>query len=287
MAAVRSSPTVRRRRLAMELRRLREAAGLTCEDAGRALDNSGAKISRMETGRVGIRARDVRDLLEVYGVTDEAERETLLTLARESRQKGWWHTYGRALPPWFEVYVGLEAAATSISAYEVQVVPGLLQTEAYARAVLRAGRVVQANQDLDQQVTLRMDRQKILTGEDVTDLWAILDEGVLRRQVGGTEVMREQLRHLVTMGELPNVTIQVLPFTAGAHTGTDGAFALLDFDKRHADLDVVYLEHLTGSLYLEHADEVKRYTVHFHHLRASALSRDDSSALIAAAAEEA
>ena len=190
------SPTVRRKRLGIELRRLREQADLTCEDVGHRLDCSGTRISRIETGRISIRPGDVRELLEIYGVTG-AEADLLVQLAREARQKGWWHTYGRALPAWFEAYIGLEAAAVRFRDFQSMVIPGLLQTEEYARAVLRAAPYPGSADDIDRQVALRMERQNILAQPGPPDLWLVLAESVVRVQVGGPPVMRSQLRRLI------------------------------------------------------------------------------------------
>jgi transcriptional regulator with XRE-family HTH domain len=278
------SPTVRRRRLGIELRRLREQAELTCEDVGHRLDCSGTRISRIETGRISIRPGDVRELLEIYGITG-AGADLLVQLAREARQKGWWHTYGRALPPWFEAYVGLEAAAVRFRDFQSMVIPGLLQTENYARAVLRAAPFPGSVDDIDRQVALRMERQNILTQPSPPDLWLVLTESVVRVQVGGPPVMRSQLRRLIDVAERPNVTLQVLPFTTAAHVHPISPFTILEFPDA-ADPTVVYLEHLTGSLFLEAEEEVSRYTVVFDHLRAEALGTAASIDLIARVAAE-
>lgn len=265
-----SSPTVRRRRLGSELRRLREAAGLSNEDAAGHLGCSSSKISRMENGRVPFNWRDVRDLLTLYQVPEE-EAEPLLAIARESRQRGWWHDYSAVLPPWFEVYVGLEAEATSIRTYQAQLVPGLLQTEAYARALLVAGR----SDEVERQVGLRMKRQEVLTKPGAPQLWAVLDEAVLRRPVGGAEVMRQQLRYLADLA-LANVTVQVLPYSAGAHPAMLGAFVILEFGES----EVIYLEDLSSALYLEKPEEIRRYSVTFDVLRAEALGQEQSANLM-------
>ncbi len=186
------SPTVRRKRLGIELRRLRENARLTCEDVGQRLDCSGTRISRMETGRISVRPGDVRELLEVYGVLGD-EADALVQLAREARRKGWWHTYGRVLPTWFEPYIGLEFEAATLRDFQCMVVPGLLQTKEYARAVLRTAPTAGPAEDIDRQVALRMDRQATLDQQEPPDLWVVLSENVLRAQVGGPDVMRTQL----------------------------------------------------------------------------------------------
>jgi len=278
------SPTVRRKRLGIELRRLREQASLTCEEVGQRLDCSGTRISRMETGRISVRPGDVRELLEIYGVTG-TEADALVQLAREARRKGWWHTYGRVLPPWFEAYVGLEAAAVRFRDFQAMVVPGLLQTEDYARAVLRAAPNPGRAEDIDRQVALRMERQAILGQANPPDLWVVLAENIIRVQVGGPAVMRAQLRRLIDVAERSNVTLQVLPFTTAAHVQPISPFTILEFPDP-ADPTVVYLEHLTGSLFLETDEEISRYTVVFDHLRAEALGTAPSIDLIARVAAE-
>jgi transcriptional regulator with XRE-family HTH domain len=282
--AANSSPTVRRKRLGIELRRLRERASLTCEDVGQHLDCSGTRISRMETGRISVRPGDVRELLEIYGVTG-AEADPLVQLAREARQKGWWHTYGQVLPTWFEAYVGLEAAAVRFRDFQPMVMPGLLQTEDYARAVLRAAPNPGSAEDIDRLVALRMERQAILSQANPPDLWVVLSENIVRVHVGGPAVMRAQLRRLIDVAERSNVTLQVLPFTTAAHVQPISPFTILEFPDA-ADPTVVYLEHLTGSLFLENEEEITRYTVVFDHLRAEALGTAPSVDLIARAASE-
>jgi transcriptional regulator with XRE-family HTH domain len=278
------SPTVRRRRLAAELRSLREAARLTCEEVAEHMECSASKISRVETGRVSVSPRDVRDMLGLYGV-DAQQRDSLVQLARESRQKGWWHAYSDTIQPRFATYVGLEDAAAEIRTYEVNLIPGLLQTEDYARTVIAAGNLTGTHEDVERRVALRMARQPALTGTDPPQLWAVLDEAVLRRTVGGRGLMRMQLDHLVGLAAMPNVAVQVIPFVAGAHPGMGKPFVILAFPER-ADPDVVYLEDLTSTLYLEDVDEIDRYNMLFNHLRATALSFEESAALITSAAKE-
>ena len=273
------SPTVRRKRLGIELRRLRERAELTCEDVGQRLECSGTRISRMETGRISVRPGDVRELLEAYGVTG-AEADSLVQLAREARRKGWWHTYGRVLPSWFEAYIGLESEAVRLRDFQPLVMPGLLQTEDYARAVLRAAPHAGSGAEIDRQVALRMERQAILGQAIPPDLWVVLSESVLRVHVGGPAVLRVQLMRLAEVAERPNVTLQVLPFTTAAHVQPISPFTMLEFTD-DADPTVVYLEHLTGSLLLENEDEVRRYRVVFDHLRAEALGTGQTADLIA------
>jgi transcriptional regulator with XRE-family HTH domain len=254
-----SGSMVRRILLGSQLRRLREARGVTREAAGYSIRASESKISRMELGRVSFKARDVEDLLTLYGVTEEAEREPLLTLARESNKAGWWHSYSDVLPGWFQTYVGLEGAASHINTYEVQFVHGLLQTEEYAHGVVASGHRTQLPDDeIDRRVALRMERQKLLLAENAPHFLCILDEAALRRPFGSAAVMDAQLEHLAEISERPNVTLQVVPFRLGGHAAESGAFTLLRFPE--SDLsDVVYLEQLTSALYLDKREEVERY----------------------------
>jgi hypothetical protein len=282
----RSSPTVKRRRLAAELRKAREVAGLTIEEVAEELEWSSAKISRIENAHVGVLPRDVKFLLRTYGHKDGDELwEVLLTLARESRQKGWWHQYGDAIPSWFQVYVGLEAEAASLSCYQAEFMHGLLQTRDYARAVHRASMPTTADETIEQLVEVRMARQELLTSPDAPQLWLILNEAVLRRVVGGPAVMHEQLTSLAEAASMPTVTLQVLPFSNGAHASMDGSFTVLSFPN-DTDPQVAYIEYQTGSLYLERREEVGRYTLVFDHLRAAALPVDASRTLIRRCAEE-
>ncbi|WP_371478036.1 helix-turn-helix domain-containing protein [Kitasatospora sp. NBC_00315] len=249
---------VRRILLGSQLRRLREGRGITREDAGYAIRASESKISRMELGRVSFKERDVADLLSLYGVNDGTEREALLGLVREANKSGWWHSYNDVLPGWFQTYVGLEEAATLIRTYEVQFIPGLLQSEEYARAVFGQSRPVISDEELERRVSLRLRRQKLLTEGNSPRLWAVIDEAALRRPVGGPEVMRGQLKYLIDIAEQSNVVIQVMPFRFGAHAGESGAFSILRFPEQ--DLaDVVYLEQLTSALYLDKRDDVDAY----------------------------
>ncbi|MFE0737850.1 helix-turn-helix domain-containing protein [Streptomyces sp. NPDC058855] len=249
---------VRRILLGSQLRRLRESRGITREAAGYSIRASESKISRMELGRVSFKSRDVEDLLTLYGVTDESERGALLGLAREANLAGWWHSYGDVLPGWFQTYVGLEGAASLIRVYEVQFVHGLLQTEAYAHAVVSRGMPGAPAAEIDRRVALRMERQKVLVSERAPQFHAVLDEAALRRPYGGRTVMREQLRHLIEVSEHPGVTLQVMPFGFGGHAGESGSFAMLSFPE--SDLsDIVYLEQLTSALYLDKREEVAQY----------------------------
>jgi transcriptional regulator with XRE-family HTH domain len=250
-------PTVQRLVLGGQLHRLRESHGISAEQAAESIRGSHSKISRMEHGRVGFKERDVADLLTLYGVTDSEERAALLNLAREANTPGWWHAYSDILPTWLEAYVGLEAAASVIRTYEVQFVPGLLQTEEYARALIRQGAAA-SEDEITRRAELRVSRQAMLSGPNPPQLWAVVDEGALRRPVGGREIARRQLQHLIEMVEHPAVTMQVLPFHAGPHPAMGGPFTILRFAE--PDLhDVVYIEQLTSALYLDKRSEVDSY----------------------------
>jgi transcriptional regulator with XRE-family HTH domain len=277
----RRSPTIRRRRLGAELRRRRETAGVTIEGVAEQLECSASKISRIETGHTSATPRDVRDMLRIYGIVG-TESDELVQIAREARQKGWWHPYSTVLTG---AYVGLEAAAGSIRAYEQQVVPGLLQTEDYAKAMIRAARPDISVEEVDQRVRVRLGRQSLLSQDDPIDLWVVLDEAVVSRPVGGDAVMRAQLERLVEAADLPNVTLQILPFEVGAHAGMDGTFTILDFPEA-GDPDVVYAENATGGLFLEKGDELQKYIFIFDHIRAAAIRPEESVALIAKLAKE-
>jgi hypothetical protein len=253
-----SGPTVLRILLGSQLRRLREAKGVTREEAGWTIRASGSKISRMELGRVSFKERDIVDLLALYGVDNE-ESAALVALAKEANSPGWWHKYGDVLPDWFQVYVGLEEAASLIRLYEVQFVPGLLQTADYARAVIRLGQPSAAPEEVERRVSLRMARQELLTKAGGPRLWAVMDEAALRRPIGGEEVMRAQIVRLIEVTRESNITLQVVPFRSGGHAAEAGAFTIMRFPE--TDLpDVVYLEQLTSALYLDKREDVERYT---------------------------
>jgi transcriptional regulator with XRE-family HTH domain len=244
--------------LGTQLRKLREGQGVTRDEAGYAIRASGSKISRLELGRVGFKLRDVEDLLSLYGVTEPDTRAALLSLARQANTPGWWHQYSDVLPEWFQVYVGLEEAATLIRTYEVQFVPGLLQTEEYGRAAATIGYATVHADEIARRVSLRMKRQQLLTRPNAPRLWAVIDEAALRRPIGGPDVMRGQIERLIEATKMPNVTLQLLPFSAGGHSGEAGAFTIMRFPE--ADLpDVVYLEQLTSALYLDKLDDVEKY----------------------------
>jgi transcriptional regulator with XRE-family HTH domain len=251
----RGGPTVLRIVLGSQLRRLREERQITCEAAGAAIRGSHSKISRLELGRVRFRRRDLVDLLTLYGISDETDQKAMLSLADRANEPGWWHSYSDILPNWFEVYIGLEEAASRIRSYEVQFVPGLLQTEDYARAVTLLGHPTAAGHEVERRVGLRMRRQALLTSDEPPQLWAVVDEAVLRRPLGGVQAMRRQLRHLQELTELPNVTLQMVPFKLGGHAAAGGPFSILRFAERDLP-DVVYLEQLTSALYLDKRDEV-------------------------------
>ncbi|MFJ8437693.1 helix-turn-helix domain-containing protein [Kitasatospora griseola] len=277
------NPTVRRRRLGAELRRLRELRGMTAEEVAGRLMVSQSKISRLENGRRSISQRDVRDLCDVYQVEDERVRNGLMEMAKESRQRGWWHEFGD-IP--YSVYIGLEAEASSIRAYESSFVPGLLQTPEYAEAVVTGTQPDTDPAAIRRRVEVRLKRQHRIHGEDqIGSLWVVVDEAVLRRQVGGPQVMAAQLYQLVDLGERPNINLQVIPFSNGAHPGMTGTFSLMEFPES-ADSTVVYFEGVTSDLYLEKEADVRRYTNLYDHLRAAALSVTESRSMITQLAEE-
>ncbi|GAA3725982.1 helix-turn-helix domain-containing protein [Salinactinospora qingdaonensis] len=253
-----SGPTVRRILLGYQLRKLRELKGISRADAGFKIRGSESKISRLELGRVGFKLRDVEDLLTLYGVTEGELRETLITMAKESNKPGWWQQYGDALPSWFQSYVGLEEAATRIRTYEAQYVSGLLQTEDYARAVISGADDIRKKGEVEDRVAVRMQRQRRIVEYSNVKLWAIMDEAAVRRPIGSVETMKGQLAHLRELCSLPNVTLQIIPFNAGAHAAEAGAFTILRYPEY--DLaDIVYLEQLTGALYLDKREEVDAY----------------------------
>ncbi|MFF5899351.1 helix-turn-helix domain-containing protein [Streptomyces argenteolus] len=267
------NPTVRRRRLGQELRRLREIKGMTAEEVAERLLVSQSKISRLENGRRSISQRDVRDLCGVYEVEDHRVVDSLMQMAKDSRQQGWWHAFGD-IP--YSVYIGLETDAESLRVYEPQVVPGLLQTRSYAEALINGALPEAPPTDIEKRVNVRARRQdRVNAPEHPLRLWAVIDESALRRRVGGKQVMIEQLEHLIEQSQLPHVTVQVLPFEMGAHPGINGQYAILEFPDA-ADSSVVYIEGVTSDLYLEKANDVQRYSVMYEHLRAQALNVDQT-----------
>jgi hypothetical protein len=252
-------PTALRIMLGAHLRRLRERGGVSRSDAGWAIRSSESKISRLELGRVGFKQRDVEDLLTLYGVTEVAERERLLQLARDANNRGWWHRYGGITPDWFDAYLGLEAAAELIRTYEIQFVPGLLQTPEYTRAVARLTPGERTDADIEQVVALRSTRQQVLERDPPLRLWAVMEESVLWRPIGGRQVQREQIGALIEAVRRPNITLQIIPIGSAGHPATGGAFSVLRFPE--PDLpDIVYLEHLTSALYLDKPDDLDAYT---------------------------
>jgi transcriptional regulator with XRE-family HTH domain len=272
--------------LGSQLRRLREAKGISREEAGWAIRASESKISRMELGRVGFKERDVVDLLTLYSVADDIERTALLTLASEANFPGWWHSYGDLLPSWLQHYLDLETATKLIRTYEVQFVPGLLQTDAYARAVIMLGHNDADTEEISRRVGLRMARkQRVFTRQDAPQVWAVVDEAVLRRPIGGPKVMRAQLEALDEATNLPNVRLQVMPFRTGGHPATGGAFAILRFPAQDLP-DVVYIEHLTSALYLDKREEVDRYAAVMGRLSAEAAPTTRTRELIQKALQD-
>jgi transcriptional regulator with XRE-family HTH domain len=273
-------PTVRRRLLGSELRRLRELQSIKLEEVAERVDLPPSTLSRIETGKAPTRAAQLNTLLELYGVDDTGQRQVLLEMARDGHQKGLWAPWDGVLPTGFGIYVGLETEATSLRVYEAQVVHGLMQTESYARAVMSTVRRRQTGEEIERLVRLRMRRQEVLHRGDPLDLWLILDEAVLRRMAGPSRIMREQLEQLYEASHWPNVTLQVLGFGSGLHPALGGSFSIIEFPER-LDPDVVYTEGITGQAYIEERDrEVRAQAEAFDLLRASALSPAASALLI-------
>jgi transcriptional regulator with XRE-family HTH domain len=264
----------------IELHRFREAAGITPEQAAYEIRASRSKISRMENGLVRFKERDVTDLLKLYGVTDEAAVSRLVTLARQANTPGWWSKYGDIMADWFESYLGLEMAASVIRTFELQFVHGLFQTEDYARAVTLLGHTAASDDEIDRRVSLRLKRQDLLASPNPPQVWSVLDEGALRRPVGGAKVMRAQLHHLTEMAQLRHVTIQVVPFARGGHAAAGGSFTVLRFSEQEVP-DVVYLEQLTSALYLDKRDDVDHYMEVMNHLSTEAMTPVQSMRFIA------
>jgi transcriptional regulator with XRE-family HTH domain len=281
--ADRRAPSVRGRQLAAELRRMRDAATMTGEEAAARLGWSASKISRIETGQTPASLADLRRLLDVYEVFG-SQRERLELLVESAAQRGWWDAYADTLGPEYAALIALETEAQSVRWYSPMLVPGLLQTEQYAREVIRSGLLIAPPGEVERRVQVKMTRQRVLTKDDPLKLSVILDEAAILRPVGSPEIMREQLGHLASVAGLPNVTIQVLPLAAGTHPATSGEFTILGFPELVAP-DVVYLENMTSDLYVEREGDVYRYAIAFDRLRALALSTDESAALIAAQAD--
>ncbi|MCM1941141.1 helix-turn-helix domain-containing protein [Streptomyces sp. G3] len=277
------NPTVRRRRLGQELRRLREQKGMTAEEVAERLLVSQSKISRLENGRRSISQRDVRDLCGVYEVEDQRIVDSLMQMAKDSRQQGWWHAFGD-IP--YSVYIDLETDAESLRTYEPQIITGLLQTRPYAEALIQGALPETSVADVEKRVQVRIRRQERISAEhNPLRLWVVLDEASLRRVVGSRQVMREQLEHVAEMSQLPHITVQVLPFDVGAHPGINGQYSILEFADT-ADSSVVYIEGVTSDLYLEKAPDVQKYTVMYEHLRAQALNVEQSRQRIEDVAKE-
>ena len=276
-------PTVRRRRLGTELRRLRDHSGYKLEEVASQLGVAPSTLSRIETGKAPTKTAYLHQMLEMYGVTDAGQRQILVDMAREGHRKGWWADYDDVLPSGFDIYVGLEAETAAVRSYEVSVVHGLLQTADYARAVLGEMFPRHTADQIERLVNLRMTRQRRFEDDPPLELWAILDEAVIRRAVGGPACMRGQLEHLITQAGRQGVTVQVLPFSTGAHAGHGGPFSILEFPER-SDSEVAYVESGAGNLYLEKDREVRARAEAFDRLRAAALSPVASTDLISEAA---
>ena len=279
MPGKRQTPTVRLRRLAAELRSLRAASGLTRETVVERTGINAATLYRIEHGRVRPQTRTLRTLLDLYGADQEQQAE-LLGLLRDARQRGWLHAFQSELPEHYTTYIGFEGEAHSVWNYESLLVPGLLQTQDYARAVVRGGLPGASGDEVERRVEVRMERQGVLHNDNPLNMWSIVDEAALRRQVGGPAVMQAQLRYLMEVSELPNVTLQVIPFDAGAHPGMPGSFVFMQFAEA-AIPDVIYIDSMAGELFLEEEADVRRYRLTFEHLRAVAISPDASRLLVA------
>jgi transcriptional regulator with XRE-family HTH domain len=279
---VAGSPSMRRRRLAAELRRLRSGVGFSIEDAAGRLQWPGSKVSRIENRQVGVSPRDLRKLLDLYEVTDLALREELLELGRRATERGWWQSYsGGVVPSAYANLIGLEAEAATIRTYEPELVPGLLQTADYSRAVIRAGRPEDTSKEIDRRVEVRLERQEVLTRAEPPPpkVSIVLNEGVLARRVGGPEVMRAQIEHLMRERDRANITIQILPFSAGEHPAMVGPFAMLTF-LDPADPGVVNVENVMGALTLERPEETRSYDEVWNAIQAKAASPADSRAIM-------
>ena len=281
MPGKRQTPTVRLRRLAAELRSLRATSGLTREAVVERTGINAATLYRIEHGRVRPQTRTLRTLLDLYGV-DQDQQGELVALLRDARQRGWLHAFQSELPEHYTTYIGFEGEAHSVWNYESLFIPGLLQTEDYARAVIRGGLPNASRDEVERRVEVRMERQALLRNENPLNLWSIVDEAALRREVGGPEVMQAQFRYLMEASELPHVTFQVIPFDAGAHPGMPGSFILLQFGDA-AIPDVIYVDTMAGELFLEEEADVRRYKLVFEHLRAVAASPEASLSLVTSA----
>lgn len=279
-------PTVRRRRLGSELRRLREAQSIKLEEVAERLGLAPSTLSRIETGKAPTRSAYLNSMLDLYGVDDPGQKQMLVEMAREGHRKGWWQVWEDVLPTGFGIYVGLEAEAASLRVYEAQVVHGLLQTEEYARAVMTTVRRRHSPEEIERLVKLRMQRQEALVKAEPLELWIILDEAVIRRSMGPPELMRRQLDHMCEIGLMPNVTLQILEFSSGLHPALNGPFVIIEFPERF-DPDVVYSEGVAGQSYIEERDrEVRARVEAFDLLRATALPPSDSAELIREASKQ-
>ncbi|MEV5754647.1 helix-turn-helix transcriptional regulator [Actinoallomurus sp. NPDC052308] len=274
-----SRPTVRRRIVGAQLRRLREAAGVSRKDAAEAINTTESRIGRLEQGRAGLDEDDVVALLKLYGIDDRGERDALLTVVREASRPGWLQAYNNAMPAWFRPYVDLEEAAQVIRTYEVQFIPGLLQTPEYTRAVVRQGMSDPSSAEIERRVELRMRRQRLLYQPHPPRLWAVIDEAALWRPIGSVEVTRAQLRALHEAARRENITVQVMPFRVGGHAGEAGAFTILRFPEPELP-DIAYIEQLTGAMYLEKDDDMDHYTAAMERLCVQSASPDESMDLI-------
>jgi hypothetical protein len=269
-----AGPTARRIILGAQLRGLRERAGVGRSEAAWSIRGSDSKMSRLEAGKVGFKERDVADLLTMYGVTDPDERELLLDMTRRSNEPGWWQPYGDVLPPWFEDYVGLETSASRIQTYELLFVPGLLQTEDYARAVITSGHPDRATPDDERRLQVRMRRQQTLGRRDAPTFWAIVDESVLHRPIGGSSALVAQVEHMLELSSLPNVVLQILPFTMSGYAA-ESSFSILRFAEPELP-DLVYQEHLTAAAYLDKRSEVEAYSRVMDRVAVDALTPDET-----------
>ena len=276
------SPTARRRRLSIELKKLRVESALTCAQVGEALDWSGSKVNRMETGSGRVQPSDIDALCRFYDTSDEL-REFLKSLAREAKTRGWWQVHGAGVPEWFNIYIGLEQDASTLRQYQCEVLPGLMQTSSYTRELHSAGAHISA-ENIDRAVRVRLERQAMLTRSDGPEAWFIVNEGALRNVIGDREVMREQLERVLDSAALPNVTLQVLPFDSGTYPLT-GPFTMLGFPAPE-DPDLVYRDGITDAVYLEGEHHVREYTRAFDGLRAAALSPQRSAQLIGSVVKE-
>lgn len=270
------TPTIRGRRLAGEIRRLRESRSMTCTDAAAMLGWDQGKLSRVERAQMRVTVGEVMEICEAFAISGQ-QRGDLVQLARDARKQGWWHTYRGVLKQGFSDYLAFEAEATVYSSYETHLIPGLLQSEAYARAVLRGSGDLRAAAELDRAVEARRARQERVTDAEPLQVFQIIEEGALHRVVGDQDTMHGQLQHLDELGRLPNVSIQIVPYRAATHVALDGPFTLLQFDDYPS---VLYVEHFMGCQYYEKSEETAHGSVVFNHLRSSALNTSDSAALI-------